>query len=324
VRARPFGQLGFSTSELALGTWGLSGEAYGAIEPEERDRVIDRALDLGITMFETADSYGQGAVEKSLGERLAGKPNTYVVTKIGTFRPPSPEQASPDAPRGIYKRFDAAYLRESVERSRERLRREKIDAVLLHNPSPTTMSHGEAAAVMKELKQAGAIGAWGVSAGDNYVARTALAHGAEIVELPYNVFFSRELHDLAGDLTRAQAAVLARSVLSYGILAGDLLPSHMFADDDHRIFRWTRPEFETRLRQLDAVRPLVSGDVLTLRAAAVRFVLANEMVSSAVLGPKSVTQLEQLVREAGTEPPYLSTEALTRLANDLARAGVVT
>ena len=97
-----------------------------------------------------------------------------------------------------------------------------------------------------------------------------------------------------------------------------------FAEEDHRAQRWTRTEFETRLRQLDAIRPLVTGDVLTLRAAAVRFVLSNEMVSSAVLGPRTMTQLDQLVREAGTEPPYLSTEALTQLANDLATVGVVT
>jgi aryl-alcohol dehydrogenase-like predicted oxidoreductase len=177
---------------------------------------------------------------------------------------------------------------------------------------------------MKELKLAGAIASWGVSAGDSYVARTALAHGAEVVELPYNIFFSRELHDLAGDLTKAGAGVLARSVLSYGLLAGQLAPSHTFPEDDHRSSRWTRPEFETRIRQLDAVRPLVTGNVLTMRAAAVRFVLSNEVVSSAVLGPKSVAQLEQLVREAGTEPPYLTTEALTQLATDLSRAGVVT
>jgi aryl-alcohol dehydrogenase-like predicted oxidoreductase len=311
-------------SELSLGTWGISGEGYGPVDPAERDRVIDRALELGITTFETADVYGRGAVETCLGQRLAGKPGTYVVTKVGTFRPPPPEASGPDTPQGTYKRFDAAYLRESVLRSRDRLGREKIDVVLLHNPSATTMSRGEAAAVMKELKQAGTIGAWGVSAGDNYVARTALAHGAEVVELPYNIFFSRELHDLAGDLAKAGAGVLARSVLAYGILAGQFLPSHAFADVDHRSFRWTRPEFETRIRQLDAVRPLVAGDVLTLRAAAVRFVLATEMVSSAVLGPKNVSQLEQLVREAGTEPPYLAVEALSQLANELSRAGVVT
>jgi aryl-alcohol dehydrogenase-like predicted oxidoreductase len=318
------GQTGTSITELSLGTWGLSGEAYGAVESAERDRVIDRALELGITTFETADVYGRGAIEKCLGERLAEKAGTFVVTKIGTFRPPPPEQATPDTPQGTYKRFDAAHLRESVARSRERLRRDKIDVVLLHNPSATTMSRGEAAAVMKELKNAGAVGAWGVSAGDSYVARTALSHGAEVIEVPYNVFFSRELHDLGADLTRAGAGVLARSVLSYGILAGQFAPSHNFADDDHRSARWTRPEFETRLRQLDALRPLVTGDVLTLRAAALRFVLSNEMVSSAVLGPRSVAQLEQLVREAGTEPPYLSSDALAQLANDLTRAGVVT
>jgi aryl-alcohol dehydrogenase-like predicted oxidoreductase len=318
------GKTGASISELSLGTWGLSGEAYGSVEAAERDRVVDRALELGVTAFETADAYGRGAIEKCLGARLAGHAGASVITKIGTFRPPPPEEATPDTPQGTYKRFDAAYLREAVVRSRDRLRREKIDVVLLHNPSATTMSRGEASTVMKELKHAGAIGAWGVSAGDAYVVRTALAHGAEVVELAYNIFFSRELHDLVGDLTKAGAGVLARSVLSYGILAGQLAPSHTFADDDHRSSRWTRPEFETRLRQLDAVRPLVTGNVLTMRAAALRFVLANEVVSSAVLGPKNVSQLEQLVREAGNEPPYLTTEALSQLANDLSRAGVVT
>ena len=298
--------------------------AYGVVAPADRDAVVDRALELGITTFETADSYALGATEKCLGERLAGRADTIVVTKIGTQRPLPPEEAPPDALQGTYKRFDAAYLRESVVRSRDRLRREKIDVVLLHNPSATTMSRGEAAAVMKELKQAGAIGTWGVSAGDVYVARAALGHGAEVVELPYNIYFSRELHDLGSDITRAGAGVLARSILSYGLLAGHLAPMQTFADDDHRAARWTRSEFETRLRQLDAMRPLVTGDVLTLRAAAVRFVLSNEMVSSAVLGPRTMSQLDQLVREAGTEPPYLSTEALTQLANDLATVGVVT
>ncbi len=311
-------------SELSLGTWGLSGDAYGAVEAEERDRVIDKALELGITTFETADVYGRGAIEKCLGERLAGRSDTFVITKVGTFRPPPPEEASPDDLRGVYKRFDATYLRESVQRSRDRLRREKIDVVLLHNPSATTMSRGEAALVMKELKEAGVVGAWGVSAGDVYVARAALGHDAEVVELAYNAFFSRELHDLGSDVTRVSAGVIARSVLAHGMLAGQFAPSHGFAQEDHRSMRWTRPEFETRIRQLDALRPLVTGDVLTLRAAALRFVLANEMVSTAVLGPKDVAQLEQLVREAGVEPPYLSSEALTQLANDLSKVGVVT
>jgi aryl-alcohol dehydrogenase-like predicted oxidoreductase len=286
----------------------------------ERDRVVDRALELGITVFETADVYGRGAIEKCLGQRLAARPDVTVVTKIGTFRP----EPAADGQGVAYKRFEPAYLREAVQRSRERLGREKVDVVLLHQPTASTMSRGEAAHVLKELKQSGVIGAWGVSGGDIYVTRAALGHGAEVIELAYNVFFSRELHDLGTDITQSRVGVLARSVLSYGILAGHLAEDHDFEPSDHRSGRWTRPEFETRLRQLDALRPLVSGPVLTLRAAAVRFVLSNEMVSSAVLGPKTVEQLEQLVREAGSEPPYLSSEQLSFLASGLARLGVVT
>jgi aryl-alcohol dehydrogenase-like predicted oxidoreductase len=320
VRARALGQTSLSVSELALGTWGLSGEAYGPVSETERDRVVDRALELGITVFETADAYGRGAVERCLGRRLAGRSDAIVVTKIGTYRP----EATADGQGLAYKRFDAVYLGEAIKRSQERLAREKVDVVLLHQPTASTVSRGEAAHALKELKQSGAIGAWGVSGGDGYVIRSALGHGADVIELAYNAFFSRELHDLGGEITQAHVGVLARSVLSYGLLAGHLGEDHDFEPSDHRAARWTRPEFETRLRQLDALRPLVAGSVLTLRAAAVRFVLSNEMVSSAVLGPKNVEQLEQLVREAGTEPPYLSSDQLSLLASGLARVGVVT
>jgi aryl-alcohol dehydrogenase-like predicted oxidoreductase len=306
-----------SVSELTLGTWGLAGEAYGFVASDERDRVIDKAVELGITTFETADVYGRGAMESVLGQRLALAPS-QIITRIGTFRSENGTEEH------AHKRFDPAYLREAVKRSQERLRRPKVEVVLLHNPSATTMSRGDAAGVMKELKKSGAIGAWGVSAGDSYVVRAAIAQGAEVVEVAYNAFFSRELHELAGELRTARVGILARSVLAYGILAGFYHGSHYFPSGDHRGERWSRQEYETRIRQLDALRSLVTGPVFTMRGAAVRFVLANEMVSSAVLGPKSVTQLEELVGEVGTGPPYLTDEALTQLATELTRVGVVT
>jgi aryl-alcohol dehydrogenase-like predicted oxidoreductase len=319
VRTRPLGQTGISVTELTLGTWGLSGEGYGFVASEERDRVIDKAVEVGITTFETADVYGHGAMESCLGQRLLLAPS-QIITRVGTFRP----EVAAGAEEHAHKRFDPQYLRDAVKRSQERLRRPKIDVVLLHNPSASTVSRGEAAGVMKELKKSGVIGAWGVSAGDSYVARAAIGQGAEVIELAYNVFFSRELHELAGELRTAGVGILARSVLSYGLLAGLYAGSHYFPSGDHRGERWSRQEFETRIRQLEAVRALMTGPVFTMRGAAVRFVLANEMVSSAVLGPKDVSQLQQLVGEAGTEPPYLTDESLTQLAAELTRVGVVT
>jgi aryl-alcohol dehydrogenase-like predicted oxidoreductase len=94
--------------------------------------------------------------------------------------------------------------------------------------------------------------------------------------------------------------------------------------NDHRSERWTRLELERRIEQLDAVRYLVRGDVQTMRAAAVRFALANHLVTSAVLGPRSTLQLEQLVREVGSGPTYIPDHDLAALPRALARVGIST
>jgi len=319
VRTRALGETSITISELTLGTWGLSGDAYGPVETSERDRVIDRALELGITAFETADVYGRGAMERCLGERLAGK-SARVITKVGTQRP-DPSSVAPGYEQS-HKRFERDYLHEAVARSQERLRRDRIDVVLLHNPSLSTIQRGDATAALEELKANGAIAAWGVSAGDAAVARAAIGQRAEVIEVAYNLFFSHDLHDLAADLADGKVGVLARSVLSYGLLAGQFAPGRTFEGSDHRADRWSRSELETRMKQLDAVRWLVQGQVHTLRAAAVRYVLANSVVSTAVVGPKNVLQLEQLVRETEVAPPYLTDEVLARIPKELAQAGV--
>lgn len=314
MRKRPLGKTGLDVSELSLGTWGLSGDGYGPVKEFEVDRVIDRALELGINLIDTADVYGDGAMEAKLGERLEGRADPpVIVTKVGTDRHARPRPK---------KCFQPGYLREAVQRSRERLRRPTMDVVLLHNPSLSTLMRDEATGLMKELVAEGTIKAWGVSVGDVDTARAALASGAEVIELAYNVFFSRDLHELSGDLAVSGAGVLARSVLGHGVLAGLIHVHRAFAPDDHRVARWSREELGTRLRQLEAIRSLVGGDVLTQRSLALRFVLSNQLVSSAVLGPRTVPQLEQLVREAGKGPPYLADDVLARLPGNLAKVGV--
>ena len=132
MRTRPLGSTEFEVSELSLGTWGLSGDGYGPVPEAEVERVLDRAVEVGITLFETADVYGKGAMERLLGARLP-RETTRVVTKIGTDLDAVPPR----------KRFDLEHLRPAFERSRERLGRDKLDVVLLHNPSLQAMSASE-------------------------------------------------------------------------------------------------------------------------------------------------------------------------------------
>ncbi len=312
MRRRPLGKTGLSVTELSLGTWGLSGDGYGPVAESEQDKVIDRARALGVNLFETADGYAGGAMERRLGERLKGAEDVRIVTKIGTDH----EGAVPR------KRFDAKYLEGAVDACRERLGRDVLDVVLLHNPSKVAIDGGEACDAMAKLTEGGKLRAWGVSAGNAEVARAAIEKGAQVISLALNVFTASDLAALSSDIDQKEVGLLAHSVLSYGLLCGHWSSDKVFADNDHRAERWTSDELRRRLRQLDALRPAVGGEVLSMRAAALRWVLHHRPVSSAVLGPRSCLQLDQLVREAGKGPPYLEDWALVALRNRLHEVGV--
>jgi aryl-alcohol dehydrogenase-like predicted oxidoreductase len=297
---------------MTLGTWGLSGDPYGKVDAADAERVVARALELGFTTFDTADSYGAGRMEVLLGKMLKSRKEVLVVTKGGTDRTSEPAR----------KRFDPDYLRGAVRRSLKRLGKGAIDLYLLHNPSADALVKGDATGALEDMKKEGLVRHWGVSAGDVEAARVGLEKGAEVIELAYNLLHSIDLHRLAGEIMVARAGVLARSTLNHGMLGGMWAKDRSFQEGDQRLDRWTRLELERRLEQLEAVRYLVKGDVHTLRAAAVRYVLANHLVTSAVLGPHSVEQLDQLVRETGAGPRYLSDDDLAALPRALQRVGI--
>jgi aryl-alcohol dehydrogenase-like predicted oxidoreductase len=312
MRFRPLGKTGLSVSELALGTWGLSGDGYGAVPAEEQDKVIERALALGITLFETADSYAAGGMEARLGERLGASETALFVTKLGTDRNKKP----------AVKCFETSYLSRAFDESRARLKRDVVDVVLLHNPVLETVTRGEATTFLAELKSAGKIRAWGVSAGSVEVARAAVEKGTDVLSLAFNALFSSDIRALHDDIQKSGTGVLARSVLAHGLLCGYWSVQRAFDANDHRRERWTPDELRRRVQQLSALRPLVGGQIYTMRSAALQVVLANSDVSSILLGPRSTVQLDQLVREGSKGPPYLTDDQAKSLAFRLEHAGV--
>lgn len=314
MRRRPLGKTGLVISELAIGTWGLSGDAYGAVDEADAELVLRRAIDMGFSLIDTADAYGAGKMERLSGRIVKDHPDVVVVTKGGVDRTTDPAR----------RRFSADYLRGAVERSCKRLGVEAIPVYLLHGPTPETLHGDEAVQAMEALKKEGKLLHWGVAAGDEDVARAAMDKGAEVVELAYNLLNPIDLHRISGDVMVSGCGVLARSVLAHGLLTGTWTKDRAFGEGDHRSDRWTRMELEHRIDQLDAVRFLVKGEVHTLRGAAVRFVLSNHLVSAAILGPRTKEQLEQLVRETGGGPRYLHDDDLRQLPRALDKVGIHT
>ena len=309
MRKRALGKTGIEVSELGLGTWGLSGDAYGPVTDAEVDRTIDRAVELGITLFDTADTYGNGQMEKRLGKRLPVGGST-VVTKIGT-----------NVNEGM-KQFDASHLYMSFDKSQERLDRNPVDVVLLHNPTLFTLKQDEPVETLERLKGQGRIKAWGVSAGNVRIAEKAIERGAEVVEMAYNCLFYGDVDRLGPTLREKKVGLLARSVLAHGLLAGHWSKDREFYPPDHRAERWNPDDLQTRVGQLAGLRSIVGGSIFSMRMVALRFVLQNDDVSGAVLGPRSCAQLDQLVRESGRMPPYLTPSSLNRLKAELRALGV--
>lgn len=311
MRCRSLGKTGIEIPELCLGTWGLSGDAYGPVEEADQDQVIERALALGVKAFETADSYAKGAMESRLGRLLEPHPDAVVITKVGTDRSQTPP----------VKRFDEAYLRESIAGSRERLKR-PVDVLLLHNPSIVALNKPRTREALEELIRQGSVRHWGASVGSAEVGLAAIERGAQVLELAYNAFHRQELSGVLALAKEKQVGLLARSVLAHGLLCGQWPTTKTFPSGDHRRDRWTNDELKKRISQLSALRPSVSGTVTSLRAAALRYALEEPAVSSVVIGPRSTLQLDQLVRDAGKEPPYLPEGARAALERRLANVGI--
>ena len=209
--------------------------------------------------------------------------------------------------------FDPSWLRERVEASVERLKRTAIDLLLLHNPSAQTLKNGKASAMLRELCEGGILRCWGVSAGSAEVAEAALDEQAPALQLAFNCLWASDLRRVMERIRETKTCVLARSVLAHGLLCGFWPTDKVFSDSDHRSRRWTSDELKRRLRQLDALRPLVRDEVNSLRSVALRWVLEHNEISTAVIGPRTVQQLDQLVRDIGAGPPYFSEEALNNL-----------
>jgi aryl-alcohol dehydrogenase-like predicted oxidoreductase len=144
-----------------------------------------------------------------------------------------------------------------------------------------------------------------------------------VLQLTYNLLATRDLHSIAGDILSSQVGVLTRSPLAYGLLCGLWSPEKIFEEGDHRKDRWSKEELKERLKHVVSLRSLVKNEIHTIRSVALRYVLANQLVGSMIIGARNASQLESNLRAIGDEPPYLSIDDLAAIPKLLHEAGFV-
>jgi aryl-alcohol dehydrogenase-like predicted oxidoreductase len=280
------GSTDLKVSAIAFGTWAFGGE-WGAVDVEESTAVIHRALDLGITLFDTAQGYGFGAAERLLGDALrqrVGREEVVIATKGGL-------RMDGDT---LVRDASASWLRQGVESSLRHLGTDHIDLFQVHWPDPRTPAE-ETAQALEELVDAGKVRYVGVSNyGVDEMEELRTLGWLETLQPPYHMFH-RDIEDEILPYTQKHGiGVLVYGPLAHGLLGGRMSPETTFAADDWRGKSpdFTGATFLENLRVVDRLKELAADLHLTLPALAVSWTLANPAVDVAIVGAHRPSQLD--------------------------------
>jgi len=302
---RTLGTQGLVVSEQGLGCMGMS-EFYGSADETEAVATIHRALDLGVTMLDTSDSYGPQTNEVLVGETIASRRDEVVLaTKFGIVR----DRNDPSA-RGVNGRPD--YVHRCCDASLRRLVVDHIDLYYQHRVDPGVPIE-ETVGAMAELVDAGKVRYLGLSeAGADTIRRAHAVHPISALQSEYSLF-SRDPEDEILPLLRELGiGLVAYSPLGRGFLTGQIRSREDLAEGDFRRSspRFQGENFDRNLELVDRVREIAREQDCTPGQLALAWVLAQGTDVVPIPGTKRRTYAEQNAQAGELE---LSAEDLARL-----------
>ncbi len=321
MQTRRFGDTDLETSAVGFGTWALGSDWWGA--HEDPDVLVARALELGITFFDTGDTYGQGLNEELVGAALARagarRTEIQISTKFGYLldheRTDHGESERPHD-------WSPAHTRQALEASLRRLQTDYVDLYQLHNPRMDALDHDELFAELETLRAEGKIRHYGIALGPKIGWREEGVRALEerpitSLQTVYNML---EQEPGAEFLRLAEihgAGIIARVPTSSGLLEGALTPEHTFEGNDHRRHR-PRSWLIDGLKKVDQLDFLRRGGARTLAQAAYGFILAQPAIATVVHTVNTCAQLEEW--SAATDVPPLDEDELAAF-DELYRSG---
>jgi len=268
-------------ASLGFGAWAVGGSGWGAPADEaDREAAVRLALERGVTFFDTAPTYGDGASETILGRALQrDRERVAIATKVGPHDDP----------------------RASLEASLRRLQTEYVDLGQLHEPHGTWERAIEG---LHKLQEQGKALAIGICNATHLQLRRAMEI-APVVSLqnPYNLF-DRDVEERELPVCRERGlAFLAYRPLASGLLTGKFSAPPPFSDGDHRrrIYWFQGKEFERRRAVIEHLRPVAARLEMTVTRLALSWLLSQSGVSVVLVGVRNRHQAEESL-SPGTRP----------------------
>jgi len=299
---RQFGNTDLKVPEIGLGCWQLGGGWRDDWDDAVARQTLDNAYAAGVRFIDTADVYGDGASERSIGSFLhARRPEGIVVaTKLGRA--------------GIYPDgYTRESLREATLRSIERLGMASLDLTQLHCVPTEVLRQGHVFDWLRELQQEGLIRRWGASVESVEEGMICLEQqGLASLQVIFNIFRQKPAEELLPRAASQGVGIIVRLPLASGLLGGKITRATTFRPDDHRNFNRDGQAFNVGetfaglelARGIDATEQVAAlvPPGMTMAQMALRWILDHPEVSVVIPGASSPAQVQANVSASGVAP----------------------
>jgi aryl-alcohol dehydrogenase-like predicted oxidoreductase len=314
MRYRAFPGTDITASEIGFGAWTVTAGWWGDFTDDQGTALMRKALDLGVTFFDTAPTYGpdrrgETVVAKALA---AHRDEVVYSTKFGydteiDWKP----EGHQERPHNL----DPAVLRRSVESSLRCLATDRIDLLQLHNPRLDHLQRDDVWALMEDLKREGKIRRYGIALGPAIGWRDEGIWALEnrkldVLFIIHNVLEQDPGRAFIEEARRRDVGVMVRVPHSSGLLEGAYTKDTTFDANDHRSHR-KREWLMSGLQKLEKLDFLTAGRDLTIGQAALKWVLAEPLAVTVLPNIYEESQLVEFA--AAPDKPDLAAEDLARI-----------
>jgi aryl-alcohol dehydrogenase-like predicted oxidoreductase len=301
MELRPFGRTGLDVSAVGYGCWEIGG-GYGTVDEAAFDRAVGRALDLGVNCFDTAEGYGMGASERSLGKALGSRrAEAIVVTKFGMNYKDKPNLRDSSRERVFA----------SIDKSLKNLGTDYVDVYLVHWPDRLTPFE-ETMSALDEIVRQGKVRFVGLS---NFkraeIEECMKTRRVDIVQYGWNMFDRRMQTEILPYCEQEGIGFMAYGSLAFGLLTGTFTEDHDFGSEDWRARQGNMgaikmfqalfgPEkFKDNVRAVNELRGIAERYGKTLPQLALRWAISHPAVSTALVGCRTVAEVQDNVGAVG-------------------------
>ena len=300
-------------SEVGFGLWTLGTNWWGRIEEPDKIQLLEKAFDLGVTFFDTADTYGEGYGEEILSKALGPKRHDIIIaTKFGYDFYDSIERIGHQE---RTQKFEPEFIRYALDQSLRRLNTDYIDLYQLHNPRIDAIEDDEVFDTLDTLVKEGKIRYYGSALGPDIgwfeegeaSMREREVYSLQIIHSILEQEPSRRFFPIAHD---AQVGLISRVPHASEVLTDRYLEPPTFEPGDHRAHR-KQEWLAQALKKAAQVRFLAEGTGRSLAQSAIKFCLAQDTIVSVL---PNLTNMDELVEYAeASETPDLTIEERERL-----------